>query len=62
MLAVLGKWNLDKNEKVLMNHIVVLSKRFIFDNRSNQHKIHILAVLNYFKTVEKVEQKSILRR
>ena len=24
---------------------------------SNRHKIHILALLNYFKTVEKVEQK-----
>ena len=56
-LAVLGKWNLDKNEKVLINHIVLLFKRFVFDYRSNRHKIHILALLNYFRTVEKVEQK-----
>ena len=56
-LALLGKWNLNKNEKVLINRIVLLFKRFIFDNRSNRHKIHILALLNYFKTVEKVEQK-----
>ena len=56
-LAILGKWNLNTNEKVLINHIVLLFKRFIFDNRSNRHKIHILALLNYFKTVEKVEQK-----
>ena len=56
-LAILGKWNLNTNEKVLINHIVLLFKRFIFDNRSNRHKIHILDLLNYFKTVEKVEQK-----
>ena len=56
-LALLGKWNLNKNEKVLINHIVLLFKRFIFDNRGNRHKIHILALLNYFRAVEKVEQK-----
>ena len=56
-LAILGKWNLNTKENVLINHIVLLFKRFIFDNRSNRHKIHILALLNYFKTVEKVEQK-----
>ena len=55
--AILGKLNLNTNEKVLINHIVLLFKRFIFDNRSNRHKIHILALLSYFKTVEKVEQK-----
>ena len=47
----------ETNEKVLINHIVLLFKKFIFDNRSNRHKIHILALLSYFKTVEKVEQK-----
>ena len=58
-LALLEKWNLNRNEKVLINHIVLLSKRFIFDNRSNRDKIHILALLNYFKTVEKVKQKIV---
>ena len=57
-LALLGKWNINKNEKVLINHIVLLFKKFIFDNRSNRYKIHILALPNYFKTAEKVEQKS----
>ena len=56
-LAILGKWNLNTKEKGLINHIVLLFKRFILDNRSNRHKIHILALLTYFKTVEKVEQK-----
>ena len=56
-IALLGKWNLNKNEKVFINHVVLLFKRFIFDNKSNLHNIHILALLNYFKTVEKVEQK-----
>ena len=31
----------------MINHIVLLFR----------HKIHILAMLNYFRTVEKVEQK-----
>ena len=57
-LAILGKWNLDTKEKVLINHIVLLFKRFIFDDRSNRHNIPILALLNYFRTVEKVEQKN----
>ena len=55
-LALLEKWNLNKNEKVLINHIVLLFKRFIFDNRSDRHKIHILTLVNFFKTVEKVEK------
>ena len=46
-LALLRRWNLNKNENVLINYIVFLFKRFIFDNRNNQHKIHILALLNY---------------
>ena len=41
----------------MINHILLLFKRFIFDNRSDRQKIHILALLNYFKTVKKVEQK-----
>ena len=61
-LAILGKWNLNTKEKVLINHIVLLFKRFIFDNRINRHKIHILALLNYFKTVEKVEQKIVYHK
>ena len=34
-VAILGKWNLKTKENVLINHIVLLFKRFIFDNRSN---------------------------
>ena len=56
-LALSGKSNLNENEKVLICYIVLLFKRFILDNRSNCQKIHILALLNYFKTVEKSEQK-----
>ena len=37
-LAILVKWNLSTNEKVLISHIVLLCKRLIFDNRSNRHR------------------------
>ena len=56
-LAVVGKWCIDNNNNLIVNHIVLIFKKFLYDNRSNHSRIHI-AVLKYqLKSVEKVEQK-----
>ena len=56
-LAVVGEWCIENNNNLIINHIVLIFKKFLYDNRSNHSRIHI-AVLKYqLRLTEKVEQK-----
>ena len=56
-LAVIGKWCIENNN-LIINHIVLIFKKFLHDNRINQSRIHIAAVKYQFEIIaEKVEQK-----
>ena len=52
-----GKWDIDNPYNVLVNHIVLLFKKFLYQNRSNSQRIHILALKHYIKLVVRIEQK-----
>ena len=39
-------------------NVAFIFHRFIFDDRGNRHKIHILALLNYFQNYRKSEVKN----
>ena len=55
-LAVVGKWFIENNN-LIINHIVLIFKKFLYDNRSNHSRIHIAALKYQLRLAEKVEQK-----
>ena len=50
-------YTLDNPNNVLVNHIVLLFKKFSYQNKSNPQRIHILALKHYIKLAERIEQK-----
>ena len=46
-----------KNNTLIVNQIVLIFKKFLYDNRSNHSRIHIAALKYQLKLEEKVEQK-----
>ena len=41
--AVVGKWCIENNNNLIVNHINLIFKKFYHDNRSNHSRIHIAA-------------------
>ena len=56
-LAVVGKWCIENDNNLIVNHIVLIFKKFIYDNRSNHSRIHIADLKYQLNLAEKVEQK-----
>ena len=57
LISIVGRWNINNPDNVLVNQIVLLFKKFLYQNKSNQQRIHILALKHYIKLVEKIEEK-----
>ena len=53
-LAVVGKWCIENNNNLI---IVLIFKKFLYDNRSNHSRIHIAALKYQLRLAEKIEQK-----
>ena len=45
-LSILGNWNNKNTHNILLNHIIILFKNFIYDNRIHLLRIHIIALIN----------------
>ena len=56
-IAVVGKWCIENNNNLIVNHIAIIFKKFLYDNRSNHSRIHIAALKYQLKLVEIVKQK-----
>ena len=56
-LTVLGKWCIENNSNLIVNHVAFIIKKFLYDNRSNHSRIHFAALRYQLKTVETVERK-----
>ena len=56
-ISIVGKWDTDNANNVLVNHMVLLFKKFLYQNQSNPHRIDILALKYYIKLEERIEQK-----
>ena len=61
-LAVVGKWCIENNNNLIVNHIVLIFKKFLYDNRSNFSRILTVALKYQLKLVEKVQQKIASKR
>ena len=42
----------------MLNHIAILFKKFMYDNKNHLLRSHIIALMNYLKSNEKFEQRS----
>ena len=62
VLAVVGKWCIENNNNLIINHIVLIFKKFLYDNRSNHSRIHIAALKYQLRLAEKVEQKNCFKK
>ena len=56
-IVILGVWNIKNENNLLVNHVVLLFKYFIYKNRTNRHAINIHALKNYIKFLQKIEQR-----
>ena len=56
-IVILGVWNTKNENNVLVNHVVLLFKYFIYKNRTNKHAINIHALKNYINFLKKIEQR-----
>ena len=62
IIIFLFESNIQGNDNVLLNHILLLSKKFIYDKKNHPARIHFLSIMNYVKEVEKMEQKIAHRK
>ena len=56
-LSILGNWNNKNTHNIILNHITILFRTFIYDNRTHLLRIHITALMNHLKSIEKIKQK-----
>ena len=57
LISIVGRWDINNPNNVLVNHMVLRFKTFLYQNKSNPQIIHILALKHYIKLVERIEQK-----
>ena len=55
--AILGEWNKLEENNVLINHILLLFKKFLYHRRNEPNRLHIITLMHYIKSIEKIEQK-----
>ena len=53
----IGEWNKLEENNVLINHILLLFKKFLYHGRNEPNRLHIIALIHYIKSIEKIEQK-----
>ena len=61
-IVFLGESNIQGNDNVLLNHILLLFKKFIQDKKNHPARFHFLSFMNYVKEVEKIEQRIAHRK
>ena len=61
-LAIVGKWCIENNNNLIINHIVCIFKIFLHNNRRNHSRIHIAALKYQLGLAGKVVQKLLKKR
>ena len=60
-IAILGLWNRQVPNVNLINHIILIFKRYIYVTK-DQHSININGLKAFIKNIEKIEQKIAAQR
>ena len=61
-IVILGVWNTKTENNVLVNHVFLLLKYFVYKNRTNKYAINIHALKNYIKFMQKIEQRNACKK
>ena len=59
---ILGAWNAKTPDFVIINHIILLFKRYIYLKRQDNHCINISGIKNFIKHIERIEHKIAFNR
>ena len=59
--AMLGSWDLENETNVLLNHLMLLFKYFIYRFRNMNTSVNIFHLQHFILSVQKVEQKITFR-
>ena len=57
IIAILGERNKLEENNALINHVLLLFKKFLYHKRNEPNRLHIIALMHHIKSVEKIEQK-----
>ena len=57
LTAILKEWNKLEENNVLITHILLLFKGFLYNRRNEPNRLHITALMHHIKSVAKIEQK-----
>ena len=60
-IVILGLWKRQIPEYILMNHIILIFKRYIYVTK-HKHSININGLKAFIKNIEKVEQRIASQR
>ena len=60
--AMLGSWDLENEANVLLNHLMLLFKYFIYRFRNMNTSVNLCHLQHFILSVQKVEQKIAFRR
>ena len=54
---IFGAWNLNMPDFILINHVILLSKRYIYLKRQDRHDPNITGLKSFIKNIETVERQ-----
>ena len=56
-MIILGIWNDDKPDKILINHMILLFKRYIYLKKEDQNGLSLRGLTAFFKMIEIIERR-----
>ena len=59
--AILGEWNKLEENNILIYHILLLFKKFLYHRRNEPNRLHIIALMHCIKSIEKNRTKNSKR-
>ena len=57
IIAILGEWNKLEENNILINHILLLFKKFLYHKRNEPDRLHIIALMHYIRSVKEWNKK-----
>ena len=55
--AIIGKWDAEHNNNLLVNHVTLLFKRFLYINRTTSAKLNLYSLKLYSRYTEIIEKR-----
>ena len=55
--AIIGKWDAEHSNSLLVNHVTLLFKRFLYINRTTSTKLNLYSLKLYLRYIETIEKR-----